>query len=127
MISSLPFEMRDIKQTGRHGLSLVELIVIIGIIGVLVGLAIPAVQAARESARNAACKNHLRQIGLALGSHEAALGQFPSGGWGFRWVGDPDRGSGGRQPGGWAFALLPYLEATNVHAIGSGQTQADKA
>ena len=50
----------------KNGLTLVELLVVIAIIGVLVGLLLPAVQAARESARRTQCKSNLRQIGLAM-------------------------------------------------------------
>ena len=93
-----------------HGFTLVELLVVITIIGILIGLLLPAVQSAREAARNLQCKNHLKQIGLAFLSHEAAHGHYPSGGWGVRWVGDADRGFRYGQPGSWVYNVLPYLE-----------------
>lgn len=108
------------------GFSLTELLVALALIGLLVALLLPAVQAAREAGRNTHCKNHLRQLGLALAGHEAARGYFPSGGWGFQWVGDPDRGSGRQQPGGWLFSLLPYLEAGAVHDLGRKVPPAEK-
>ena len=72
--------------------TLVELLVVITIIGILIALLLPAVQAAREAARKAQCKNNLKQLSLAMLGFEQANGHFASGGWGWRWVCDPDRG-----------------------------------
>jgi type II secretory pathway pseudopilin PulG len=98
-----------------------ELIVVISIIGMLLALLLPAVQAAREAARLNTCKNNLREIGLALLNHESALKRFPAGGWGYQWYGDPDRGSGLAQPGGWPFSTLPYIERRDLAIFGAGQ------
>ncbi|MEW4527027.1 DUF1559 domain-containing protein [Maioricimonas sp. JC845] len=59
-----------IRRSRRRGLSLVELLVVMGIIGLLVSFLLPAVQAAREAARGSSCSGHLRQIALALASYE---------------------------------------------------------
>jgi len=64
---------------GRHGFTLIELLVVIVIIALLIGLLLPAVQAARESSRRAHCQNNLKQLGLALASYEAARGVYPFG------------------------------------------------
>ena len=102
------------------GFTLVELLVLIAIIGVLVALLLPAVQAARESARRISCRNNLKQIGLALLQEHDLRGHFPFGGWGRDWVGMPRRGSGRKQPGSWIYSLLPNLEQSALHDLGDG-------
>jgi prepilin-type N-terminal cleavage/methylation domain-containing protein len=107
--------------------TLVELLVVIAIIATLVGLLLPAVQSAREAARRTQCKNNLKQVGLAALGHESVHKSLPSGGWGAAWTGDPDRGFGRRQPGGWMYSLLPFLEEESLHRLGAGQPTSEKA
>lgn len=111
---------------GRSGISLIELLIVIAIIGLLVQLLLPAIQASREAARRTSCANNLRQIGIGIQSHEAALKHFPAGGWGYLYVGDPDRGTGKDQPGGWIYNTLPYVEQAPLHDLGKGFTGEEK-
>jgi len=69
---------RPAARRHRPGLTLVELLVVIGVIALLVGLTLPAVQGAREAARRARCLNNLRQLGLATQGFAATHGGFPS-------------------------------------------------
>lgn len=116
--------MNGIRTRDRHGFTLVELLVVIAIIGVLVALLLPAVQAARESARRTQCANQLRQLGLSFQNHHDTFGHLPTGGWGWRWLGYPDEGYGKNQPGGWMYNILPFIEQDNLREIGAGQTGA---
>lgn len=101
--------MTNSEPTSR-GFTLVELLVVTAILGVLIALLLPAVQAARESARRAQCKNHLRQFGLALKAYHDSQGELP------------DSPSAVPDPSGLRFApsnlilLMPYLEQGSLKA-----------
>jgi hypothetical protein len=84
------------------------------------------VQAARESGRRTICAGNVRQLAIACQYHVEAQGHFPTGGWGQEWGGDPDAGFGSRQPGGWHYSLLPYIEEAALHKDGEGQDAAGK-
>ena len=96
------------KASRRRGFTLVELLVVIAIIGILVALLLPAIQAARESARRMSCSNNLKQMGLALHGYHDARKAFPAGVAGGR-VARPEEGYG------WAVALLPYMEEQSLY------------
>ncbi len=94
----------------RCGFTLVELLVVIGIVALLIALLLPAVQAAREAARATQCRNHLKQIGVALNNYHSAHGCFPPGR--LRSMVDGQ----GRCFSAYAH-LLPYLEADALYDL----------
>jgi prepilin-type N-terminal cleavage/methylation domain-containing protein/prepilin-type processing-associated H-X9-DG protein len=107
--------------------TLVELLVVITIIGILIALLLPAVQAAREAARRMQCSNNLKQLSLGVMTHESQFGYFPTngffpGGVGAWYVGEPDRGFGEKQYGGWFYNILPFIELQSVHDVGAGES-----
>ncbi|MFO0898605.1 MAG: DUF1559 domain-containing protein [Pirellulales bacterium] len=106
----------------RSAFTLVELLVVIAIIGILIALLLPAVQAAREAARRTQCTNNLKQLGLSAHVHSDVNKHFPTGGWGWNWIGDPNRGFGRQQPGAYLYNLLPYMEQQSLHDQGKGLT-----
>jgi prepilin-type N-terminal cleavage/methylation domain-containing protein len=112
-------QRRRVKPADR-GFTLVELLVVIAIIGILVALLLPAIQAARESARRNQCINNLKQLGIAAQLFNDTYKFLPSAGWGDWWVGCPDQPMGERQPGSWAYQLLGFIEETNRAGIGRG-------
>src|SRR6266536_2354842 len=87
----------------RRGFTLVELLVVIAIIGTLLALVLPAVQQIRDTAAMAECRNHLRQIGLALHHYHDSWKALPPG--------VTPAGPNERYPRmAWHTRLLPYIE-----------------
>src|SRR5688572_26046319 len=100
----------------RSAFTLVELLVVIAIIGVLVALLLPAVQAARESARRMKCSNQLKQFGLGMHNYMDTHKAFPIGHM-FRGVFDGDvNDADGGSGFGWGSAILPYIEQENLYS-----------
>lgn len=95
-----------------HGLTLVEVLVVIAIIGTLVALLLPAVQAAREAARRFQCTNNLKQIGLALHSYQTTHSMFPP-----SFCVRPGT-TLATNNGSWSIhgRILPYLEQSNAYS-----------
>ncbi len=60
-------------------------------------------------------------------SHEANFAFLPNGGWAWYWAGDPDRGAALKQPGGWIYNVLPFIEQRGLHDMGAGLPIAQKA
>jgi prepilin-type N-terminal cleavage/methylation domain-containing protein/prepilin-type processing-associated H-X9-DG protein len=119
------------KRIKTSAFTLVELLVVIAIIGILIALLLPAVQAARESARRAQCSNNLKQIGLGLHNHLDSKRFFPTAGsnpQGFTaadgtsdpvWNMAPKYGF---ERGSWAFQVLPYIEEQPLSDVARQQT-----
>jgi prepilin-type N-terminal cleavage/methylation domain-containing protein len=88
----------------RRAFTLVELLVVIAIIGILVALLLPAIQAARESARRSQCIDHLKQIGTAVHTYHDVKKQFPTG-----------RNGRNQFTVSWAYYILPQIEEQAIY------------
>lgn len=99
----------------RGGVTLIEVLVAIVVIGTLLAILLPAVQSARESARQVQCKNNLKQLSLACLIHEQGRSHFPVG----RFVSPADGDSGpDARSWSWLANLLPYMEHGTLYAKG---------
>lgn len=110
----------------NRGFTLIELLVVIAIIAVLVALLLPAVQQAREAARRSTCKNHLKQIGLALHNYHDTHRVFPPGyinDWGMAVNGSGNiynhqNGGTVNQDGAqwaWNAFILPFMDQSSLY------------
>lgn len=101
------------KKTPSRAFTLIELLVVIAIIGILVGLLLPAVQSAREAARQVQCQNNLRQWGLGIHNFHGANNYLPPARIAGRPSDIPEMSCGGEEPN-WIVHILPFVEQGNV-------------
>src|SRR5690242_8976766 len=91
------------KTLGRPvGTTLVELLIVLAIVAALLGLLVPAIMVARERARDAVCKNHVRQLSLGITQYVQTAKTLPP------------RPSPGRA-GGWSVEVLPFVEQSGLY------------
>jgi prepilin-type N-terminal cleavage/methylation domain-containing protein len=94
------------RRDSRAGFTLVELLVVIAIIAVLIGLLLPAVQAARESARRMACGNNVKQMSLAFQVYHDAKKRLPY-----------PRSSNNLRAHSWVVRMLPFIEQADAYKL----------
>ncbi len=119
------------RMNPRHGFTLVELLVVVAIIGILIALLLPAIGAARETARRLQCTNNLKQIGLAVVNYENTFGVFPPGRMLPDWVKNgvaqksytAYTGVDQTNPNEWTgfhsvhLRILPYMEQAQIYSL----------
>ncbi|VAX42649.1 hypothetical protein-transmembrane region and signal peptide prediction, partial [hydrothermal vent metagenome] len=96
----------------RKGFTLIELLVVIAIIAILIALLLPAVQQAREAARRSACKNNMKQIGLALHNYHDTHRVFPPG-----VIVRPEGTTNIHNRLGWGTMILPFMDQAPLYAL----------
>src|SRR5687767_12646192 len=98
----IPFARSQQRRSGEHsrpGLTLVELLMVLGIIAIMLSFLLPAIQAVRMSGLRTSCQNNRRNLEIGIGHCISARNnRFPS-------IPYEDR------PSGWAIEILPFVEA----------------
>lgn len=114
-VTTRPGRVARVGVAGRRGggFTLIELLVVIAVIAILIALLLPAVQQAREAARRTQCRNHLKQLGLAVHNYESTFSRFPisrygdygyTAVWGYAFEDS--------RSWSWMASLLPYVDQT---------------
>ena len=98
----------------RAGVTMIEMVVVIGIIGILLAILIPAVQSARESARRVTCHNNLKQVAMAILNSESANGSLPSL-YNGKFLARPSTVSDEFHFHSWRVAILPHIEQSALY------------
>ena len=112
----IPVHAAEVTIMRNRAFTLVELLVVIAIIGILIGLLLPAINAARESGRRFQCSNNQKQLGLGFVNYEAALGVFPPGRSGYDDSGAPANTTCAGRSGTSGFVyILPYIELNDIY------------
>jgi prepilin-type N-terminal cleavage/methylation domain-containing protein len=91
----------------RKAFTLVELLVVIAIIGILIGLLLPAINAAREAGRRAQCMNNIKQLGLGVNNYLSSLQRYP---YGMQVPKTEDPTNTSKWLANWAISILPFIE-----------------
>lgn len=103
---SLRKQTPTVEHSSNKGITLLEFLVVLAIIGILIVMLLPAVRSPRGAARRTQCKNHLKQIGLALHNYYDVYGAFPP-----AFVADEN----GRKLHSWRVLILPYLDQAPLY------------
>ena len=92
-----------LRRRAPHGLTVVEVLLVLSVIFLNVAIFLPLVNSARESSRRSQCRNNLKQIGMAISQYEESHNSFPAG---------FEVSSSGNYLGwGWSIRILPHMNA----------------
>ncbi len=124
----------NLRKSQKRGFTLIELLVVIAIIAILIALLLPAVQQAREAARRSACKNNMKQIGLALHNYHDTHRVFPPGviddvdptTGDPTWGGTQNDARRNKNGLGWGTMILPFMDQAPLYQLVKTETNGFK-